>query len=188
MHRAERAIVEVFDQGWARFLKRLDGLDDREYFWEPVAGCWSVRQGADGRWEFDGEGGFPRGGRVPPDPMPFATIAWRIGHLGLTFIGFGDRLFFEGAVALDEVAVPPSAAAAARFLEYAYEGYWRGRLEELEDERWEQPVGQAFGPYSGHSGTELVLHVLEEFTRQAGEIGLLRDLYRYRDHRVGAEA
>jgi hypothetical protein len=27
---------------------RLDGLTDDEYFWEPVAGSWSVRRADDG--------------------------------------------------------------------------------------------------------------------------------------------
>ncbi|MEO3787817.1 DinB family protein [Actinocorallia sp. B10E7] len=180
MDRAERSIVDVFDRGWARFLRRLDGLGDEEYFWEPVDGAWSVRQSPDGRWAIDGAGGFPSGDGTPPDPMPFTTIAWRIGHLGLTFIGFGDRLFFDGSVALDEVAVPPSAAASARYLEYTYQDYWREKLEEFEDERWALPVGPVFGPYAEHSGTDLVLHVLDEFIRQSAEIGVLRDLYRHR--------
>lgn len=28
----------------------LEGLNDEEYFWEPVAGCWSVRRSVHGRW------------------------------------------------------------------------------------------------------------------------------------------
>ncbi len=43
------------------------------------------------------------------------TIAWRIGHIGLTFIGFGDRLFGAGAIVVDDVQMPGSGAAAAGF-------------------------------------------------------------------------
>jgi hypothetical protein len=39
--------AELTDQlGWYwdnQFRPRLDGLTDDEYFWEPAAGCWSVR-------------------------------------------------------------------------------------------------------------------------------------------------
>jgi hypothetical protein len=63
--------------------KRLDGLTDDEYFWEPVPGCWSVRPRGTGTAPIQGGAGamvidfaFP-----PPDPAPFTTIAWRLGHV-----------------------------------------------------------------------------------------------------------
>jgi hypothetical protein len=65
------SLTKAFDYVWGRFLGRLEGLGDAEYFWEPVPGCWSVRQGADGRWVLDGGGA--------PEPAPVTTIAWRIG-------------------------------------------------------------------------------------------------------------
>ncbi len=41
------------------------GLEDAEYFWEPVADCWSVRQATDGRWLIDGAGGDVVGRAAP---------------------------------------------------------------------------------------------------------------------------
>jgi hypothetical protein len=63
-----------------RLLARLEGLLDDEYFWEPVAGCWSVRE-RDGDWHVDlGADGT----RWTTDPPPLTTIAWRLWHLGAT--------------------------------------------------------------------------------------------------------
>jgi hypothetical protein len=38
------ALIDQLDWLWEHQLRpRLDGLTDAEYFWEPVADCWSVR-------------------------------------------------------------------------------------------------------------------------------------------------
>jgi hypothetical protein len=170
------SMADVFDYVWHRFRSRLTGLEDAEYFWEPVADCWSVRQATDGRWVIDGAGGDVSAG-PPPDPPPVTTIAWRIGHIGLTFIGFGDRLFAAGAAGVDDVTMPGSAAAAVSFLDHSYHSYWRDKFAGITADRWWQPIGPAFGPYGTNSTADLALHVLDEFSHHAAEIGLLRDLY-----------
>ena len=82
------SLVTAFDYVWERLTGRLGGLTDEEYFWEPVAGCWSLRQDEQGRWRLDGGGG----GGPAPDPAPVTTIAWRLGHLGgLAVGGFADQ-------------------------------------------------------------------------------------------------
>jgi len=176
------SITNAFDQAWDRFRGRLAGLTDQEYFWEPVADCWSVRTQR-GRWRIDGAGGDASAG-PPPDPAPVTTIAWRIGHIGLTFIGFGDRLFSDGKITLDDVEFPPSSTAAGAFLDSSYHRYWRDKITTLTPERWWQPIGPAFGPYADNTTTDLALHVLDELTHHAAEIGVLRDLYRQRDSLV----
>jgi len=174
------SVRSAFDQVWDRFLTRLDGLSDKEYFWEPVEGCWSVRQSEDGRWGIDGAGGDASAG-PPPDPAPVTTIAWRIGHIGLTFIGFGDRLFADGNVTLDDIEFAPSATASRAFLTSTYHGYWRDKIATVSLEQWWHPIGPAFGAYAHLTTTDLALHVLDELTHHAAEIGLLRDLYRQKD-------
>ena len=77
------SLITTFDYVWARLTSRLSGLTDEEYFWEPVAGCWSLRQDGHGRWHLDGGGG----GGPAPDPVPVTTIAWRLGHLGGMAVG-----------------------------------------------------------------------------------------------------
>ena len=78
MHVTANSLINAFDYVWERVVGRLGGLTDEEYFWEPVAGCWSLRQDEQSRWRLDGGGG----GGPAPDPVPVTTIAWRPGHLG----------------------------------------------------------------------------------------------------------
>jgi hypothetical protein len=176
----ETSLAVVFDYVWARFLDRLDGLEDDEYFWEPVPDSWSVRRQDDGSWRIDGDGGDGGPGNAPIPP-PFTTIAWRIGHIGLTFIGFGDRLFSDGKITVGDVAFASSAPSALAFLEDSYRDYWRERMAEFGAERWWSSLGPRFGPYAQNSTTDLALHVLDELIHHAAEVGVLRDLYRQRD-------
>jgi hypothetical protein len=101
-------LITTFDYAWARLTGRLSGLTDEEYFWEPVAGCWSLRQGQDGRWHLDGGGG----GGPAPDPAPVTTIAWRLGHLGGMAVGgsanrrFGDAKLTTDQIGADDQLIP----------------------------------------------------------------------------------
>ncbi len=61
------SLLTAFDYVWDRLGGRLTGLTDEEYFWEPVAGCWSLRRSDQGRWLLDGGGG----GGPAPDPAPW---------------------------------------------------------------------------------------------------------------------
>ena len=36
-------LVGLSDFTWQRTRSRLNGLSDEEYFWEPMPGCWTVR-------------------------------------------------------------------------------------------------------------------------------------------------
>jgi hypothetical protein len=177
------SLTTAFDHVWGRFLGRLDGLGDEEYLWEPVPDCWSVRQDDDGRWRIDGDGG-DGGPASAPDPAPVTTIAWRIGHIGLTFIGFGDRLFADGSRTLEDVRIASSPAEARMFLQTSYRE-WREGLDTLEEDRWWRPIGPKFGPYAPQPTTDLALHVLDELIHHAAEVGVLRDLY-LRRGRLGA--
>ena len=170
------SLITAFDYVWDRLTKRLSGLTDEEYLWEPVAGCWSLRQGGDGRWHLDGGGG----GGPAPDPAPVTTIAWRLGHLGgMAVGGFADQLFGDGTLTIERIDFPPSAAAVPAFLDQHYRA-WRAGLTGLQPGDWTAPVGQAWGPYSESSTLDLALHVLDEVIHHGAEIGLLRDLYLHR--------
>jgi hypothetical protein len=56
-------------------------------------------------------------------------------------------------------------------------GGWLVSRSPITADRWWQPIGPAFGPYGTNSTADLALHVLDEFSHHAAEIGLLRDLY-----------
>lgn len=171
-----RSLVAAFDFVWARFLDRLAGLGNDEYFWAPVPGCWSLRRGHDGRWILDGEGG----GGPAPDPPPITTIAWRIGHVGgLALGGFAARRFGAGALGVGDIQFPGRAADAITFLEDNY-ARWRDGIAKMTDAEWWSTLGPAWGPYAEASSADLALHVLDEVVHHGAEIGLLRDLYLHR--------
>ncbi len=168
-----KSVIEAFDFAWERFSGRLAGLSDDEYFWEPVQGCWSLRVDSSGHWSLDGGGG----GGPAPDPVPFTTIAWRIGHLaGLALHGFADRMFGAGSATRDTLDFPSTAAAVPEYVADCY-GEWRRGMSALQDDEWERPLGPAWGPYAEATVLDLALHVLDEVIHHAAEVGVLRDLY-----------
>ncbi|WP_018655888.1 DinB family protein [Actinomadura flavalba] len=169
------AILRTYDEAWNRLRGRLDGLEDHEFFWEPVPDGWSLRPGPGGTWTIDGEGG----GGPTPDPVPFTTIAWRLAHVGLTLVDFRERYFADRVIDLDDVTLPGSAQASITFVTEAY-SQWRDDIDALPPEAWTSTIGEHFGPYQDDSTTDLVLHVLDEFVHHSAEVGVLRDLYLYR--------
>ncbi|HEV8063839.1 MAG TPA: DinB family protein [Acidimicrobiales bacterium] len=175
MGNAGQSLIDTFDYVIGRFSGRLEGLTDDEYFWEPVVGCWSLRE-TDGRWRLDGDGG----GGPPPDPVPFTTIAWRIGHIGgLCLGGFAESAFGEGEPPPEHWDYPPAADGVKSFLDVTY-GAWRQGMAGLDDDGWDTKLGPKFGPYSEATRFDLGLHVLDEVVHHAGEVGVLRDLYTHR--------
>ena len=87
------SLITAFDYVWDHLPGRLSGLTDKECFWEPAAGCWSLRQGDDGPVAPRRR----RGRRPRPGPGPVTTIAWRLGHLGgMAVGGFANRRFGDG--------------------------------------------------------------------------------------------
>jgi hypothetical protein len=175
------SLITAFDYVWDRLTSRLTGLTDEEYFWEPVAGCWSLRQNDQGRWQLDGGGG----GGPAPDPAPVTTIAWRVGHLGgMAVGGFADRLFGEGTLTVEQLDFPPHAAAVPGFLDEHYRN-WRAGLAALTPGEWTSALGPAWGPYAESNKVDLALHVLDEIIHHGAEVGLLRDLYSHRSSLKG---
>lgn len=170
------SLMTTFDYVWARLASRLSGLTDEEYFWEPVAGCWSLRQNGQGRWHLDGGGG----GGPAPDPVPVTTIAWRLGHLGgMAVGGFANRRFGDSKKTAAQIDFPASAAAVPGFLEEHYRS-WRAGLAGLSPGEWTAPLGPSWGPFAQANTVDLALHVLDEVIHHGAEVGLLRDLYSHR--------
>jgi hypothetical protein len=157
-------------------LPRLQGLEDEEFFWEPVADCWSVRPKGD-TWVIDS-------GDLATDPPPLTTIGWRICHLAVENIGTRANAFFggpraEGLTMHDSQFAPPvpgSAAEAVILLVSCYE-QWRSGLAKLDDDAMMRPLGPVGGPFADDSMAALALHVSRETMHHGGEIGVLRDLY-----------
>jgi hypothetical protein len=172
----KQSMVLLSDEVWRRTRDRLEGLTDEEYLWEPVAGCWSIRPGAEGEWVFDMA-------RPRPDPEPFTTLAWRLWHLidmygedrapnWLAVVPQGE------AIGLDGTDGPPSTAdRAIAMLERAH-ARWDAHLALASEDSLDELLGPIAAPYGDRTRASYVLHMLDEFIHHGAEIALLRDLYR----------
>ncbi|MCP2259227.1 DinB superfamily protein [Streptoalloteichus tenebrarius] len=165
---------------WTHQLRdRLDGLTDDEYFWEPVAGCWSVRPRGTGTAPVRvGSGAMTIDFAMPqPDPPPFTTIAWRLGHVIVGVLAARNAAHF-GRAPTDyqsfEYAETAGDALAQLDAEYAT---WMAGVESLGETGLARPCGPAEGPYADHPLAALVLHVNRELIHHLAEVCLLRDLH-----------
>ena len=160
-------LAEQLDFHWTNQLRpRLDGLIDDEYFWEPVAGCWTVHR--DGAIDFS---------MPPPQPEPVTTIAWRLAHVIVGVLAMRTHSHFGGPPA-DYLSwdYATDAASALEQLDEAYAGWLKG-VRGLDDADLPTPCGPAEGPYAAEPMTVLILHINREVIHHGAEIALLRDLY-----------
>jgi hypothetical protein len=154
-----------------QFRPRLVGLTDEEYFWEPVPGCWSIRQTESG--SFMADRAWPM-----PDPPPFTTIAWRLAHIAGPILGFrASNHFGDGSLTLESMTWPGTAAEALAFLDQN-RAAWKAGVDALDEAGLGRPVGPAEGPYAEYPMTTLILHIHREVIHHGAEVALLRDLYR----------
>lgn len=170
-------LQRLSDTVWDRTWRRLDGLTDEEYLWEPAPGCWSIRTRSDGR----------RFGEWAPIvyPDPFTTLAWRLWHL-IDMYGEDRAPRFldvppQGQPIGTDAPDPTPPATAADALDQLQRAHarWDAHLALTDDER----LAEAIGPVAENNVDETragyVLHMLDEFIHHGAEISLLRDLYRW---------
>lgn len=181
-------ITDQLDWHWTNHLRPWwEGLTDEEYFWEPVPGaegsvCWNVRPRDTSPAPMSvGSGAFTIDFAMPePEPAPFTTIAWRMGHL---LVGiFGERLagHFGGApTGYTEYDYPGTATAALAQIDAGY-ATWIEGIRGLGDAGLSRQCGPAEGPFAASPMAELVLHINREIIHHGAEICLLRDLYLHR--------
>ena len=107
-------LLQQLEFHWTHLRRRLSGLSDAEYFWEPVP-AWSLRID-------DAGAGILDRSEPEPTPPPFTTIAWRMCHLIGDVLGsranrhFGDQRFDRA-----HIVWPTGAAAALELLDAALE-------------------------------------------------------------------
>jgi hypothetical protein len=167
MSRVELLLAQM-DETYHRLARRLEGLDDAEYRWEPVPGCWMVRPGASGTWVADYA-------EPDPEPAPFTTIAWRLVHLADCKLMYHEWAFGRRALTFPDLDAPATAAGAAARLA---EGQRRLRsalagldAPDLDAPRWTN-WGERWPAW------RILWTMIDHDGHHGAEIGCLRDLYR----------
>ena len=114
-----------------------------------------------------------------PQPAPFTTIAWRMGHISIGVLGTRAANHFgePGSVEYESTEWPLSAAGGLALLDRHYEA-WIDGVRSLGDDGLHRQCGPAEGPYAEYSMAALVLHISREVIHHGSELCLIRDLYR----------
>ncbi|MGW5360955.1 DinB family protein [Actinopolymorpha pittospori] len=165
--RAVQVLRSQWQQSAERLERRLDGLADDEYFWEPAPGAWNVYLDPErGGWSYPYE--------FAPDPAPVTTIAWRLVHIAADNWIYWEHAFGPGERTFADLTVPSTAGAAidswtrsrepvTEWIEHATDG-------DLDEQRPSH--------LGGTRSAGAVLQILvDEQIHHAAEIALLRDLY-----------
>lgn len=179
-HSQNSLLRDQIDWHWTHQVRpRLEGLTDDEYRWEPVPDAWSVRPRGTGTAPIQaGSGAMTIDFAFPePDPPPFTTIAWRLGHVIVGVLAMRNASHF-GRPPTDydsfDYAETAQGALAQLDVEYAT---WLAGVESLGEEGLNRPCGEAEGPFAEDSLARLVLHIHRELIHHLSEVCLLRDLY-----------
>jgi hypothetical protein len=182
-------LVDQIEFHMREFMRpRLEGLGDEEYFFDPSGDgdIWTVHprtpdgerpptslQGGTGEMVIDFE--------VPePDPAPFTTIAWRLGHVIVGVLALRSHSHFGGPPAdymSWDYAATAEEALAQLDREYAR---WIEGVRGWSEEDLQVAAGEAEGPWAEYSRATLVAHIHRELIHHLAEIALLRDLWAHR--------
>ncbi|MDH3249005.1 MAG: DinB family protein [Acidimicrobiia bacterium] len=173
----QNAMVATLDSLTASFkatqdqlLDRLIGLDDDEFFWEPVDDMWSVRLTPDG-WQADWAD-------PDPSPPPVTTIAWRMWHIAVDALdSYSGRAFGSSGTRLSGREWVGTAVEAKRLTAAAFDTFAAG-FAAIGDEGLSRKLGDAWTHFAEATHLDLFLHAQREVTHHSAEIALLRDLYR----------
>src|SRR5690242_2576824 len=112
-----QTLRDQWEWHWEHQLRpRLDGLTDDEYFWSPADDNWNVRpRGTSTAPVTAGTGDFTIDFAFPqPEPPPFTTIAWRLGHVVVGVLAMRNAAHFGAPVATYETWEYAGSASAAR--------------------------------------------------------------------------
>lgn len=166
-------LTDQLDWHWGIVRRRLNDLTDEEYLWEPVPGCWTVRDTGDGTFAMDRAD-------PEPDPAPFTTIAWRLAHIVVDVLAVrASNHFGDGRFDPDGQRWPGTAAGALAILDQAYAD-WTAGVDSLGEDGLARPCGPAEGPFADAPMAALILHINREVIHHLAEVLCVRDLYRAR--------
>jgi uncharacterized damage-inducible protein DinB len=162
----------------SRLMEVLAGIEDEEYFWEPVEGCWTVHRRNEGRAaSADGCGEWVIDYEVPePQPAPLTTIAWRTVHVAAVNVLYWDYAFGPTTASFD-LELPGDAVGGVAWLR-ASQQHLEDALAGLDDDALEEPRLTNWGE---RLPTWRLFDILViEQVHHGAEISLLRDLFRQR--------
>ncbi len=179
-------LIDQIDHHWTNQLRpRFDGLTDPEYLWEPVP-SWSVRPRGTGAAPVQaGTGDHVIEFAIPePDPPPFTTIAWRLGHVIVGVLAMRNASHFgRASVGYEDFEYAGTADGALAQLDAEYAA-WIDGVRSLGDDGLSRPCGPAEGPYAESPMSRLVLHINRELIHHGAEIATIRDLYHHAQGRT----
>jgi len=161
-------LLAQMDEVYGRLWQRLEGLTDQEYFWEPVAGCWTIHRDESGAWIHD---------YVDPDPepAPFTTIGWRLVHLAECKLMYHEWGFGERKLTWPDLVAPSTTADATTALQEG-QRLLRADLEGLDDHELDAPRWTNWGEQ--WPAWRILWTMIDHDAHHGAEIGCLRDLYR----------
>ena len=167
MARRDLLLVQM-DEAYERLRRRLEGLTEDEYFWEPVPGCWTVHRDETGRWVTDYA--FP-----DPVPAPVTTIGWRLVHIADCKVMYHEYAFGARRLTFPDL-IPPATVRGA--LERLQEGQrlLRSDLIGLQADQLDQPRLTNWG--EEWPAWRIFWAMIDHDLHHGAEIGCLRDLYR----------
>jgi hypothetical protein len=168
-------VLDAIDHVWNRVRRRITGLSQAEYLWEPVPDCWTVRQVGD-RVVVDWSG-------EDPDPAPVTTMAWRLYHLAADcFSNYFEEDLGAWPIATKRGEWTLEVNEALELLDAAW-GAFRAGLGSLGEQGMWRRLGPSWGPNEADSWAGLVLHAMDELSHHGAEIALLRDLWAHAPNR-----
>ena len=180
----DRMAGPVFDSGNGQPME-VSAMSDEEYLWEPVPRCWTVRPPAPGAGPgaamLVGAGAWRRDSATfrHPEPSPFTTIAWRLGHLAEMLTLRSDHLVGSHSLTRDDYHFCGDVHGGIEAFRVGARS-WRSVLAEADDDLLDA-VGRSSYPYGSDpevAFVETVWWVNQELLHHGAEIALLRDLYR----------
>jgi hypothetical protein len=156
------------DEAFLLIRQRVEGLSDEEFFWQPVADCWTVHPDALGRWIGDYE-------EPDPVPAPFTTIAWRLTHVATCKLMYHEYAFGPRAMTWDDIEIPHTFTEAIAMLERG-QRLLESDLRSLADEDLDAPRLTNWGePWPTW---QILWTIVAHDLAHGAEIGVVRDLYR----------
>jgi uncharacterized damage-inducible protein DinB len=176
--RASDVLQESFEASCKRLTRTLTEITDEEFFWEPVAGCWTVHRRSEQRAKSaDGSREWVIDYEMPePQPAPVTTIAWRTVHIAAVNYLYYDYAFGPATASFD-LEMPGSAAAAVEWLQVSQQ-----QLRTVVQDVVDADLGELRLTNWGDlwPSERIWRTLIDEQVHHGAEISLLRDLYRNR--------